>query len=105
MAHFTSKLIKHIKPKVFRVSGRLGFEDPYDTGMTAAVLSTFGMAINRYVDIRPVFTEEVVEGSFAIRGRVVLAFLLFISMKLLLSRSGRRAVFNRHPRRTWINII
>jgi hypothetical protein len=101
-ADFITMFVKHIRPRIFQLSGKFGFEDPFETGIILATLNVFGIDYNCSVNLHPVFDEEVLEGSFIVKGRIVLAYLLFILVKLLLSRSGRRIIFKRRPKKAGI---
>lgn len=85
-----TKVLNHIKPKKFEIEGRVGFEDPYVTGIVCAVLNVLYQELKKAnIKVRTVFDEEIFEGKCLIQGRVVLAYIAFIALRLYLSRPVR----------------
>ncbi len=81
------KVLNHIKPKIFLVKGKVGFEDPYVTGVLCTILNVFNSELNKAnIKVRTVFDDEIIEGKCLIQGRVVLAYLAYLALKLYLSR-------------------
>lgn len=84
------KVLWHIKPRKFIVEGRVGFEDPYVTGLMCAVLNILYAELKKAnINIKTVFDDEVLEGRCLIQGRVVLAYVAYIALKLYFSRPVR----------------
>ncbi len=84
------KALKHIKPKRLEIEGRLGFEDPYITGIACAVLNVFHQEFKMTnINVNTVFDEEVFEGKGLIKGRVVLVYMAYIALRLYLSRPDK----------------
>lgn len=85
-----TKVLNHIKPKKFVIEGRVGFEDPYVTGIVCAVLNVLYQELKKAnINVRTVFDDEIFEGKCLIQGRVVLAYIAFIALRLYLSRPVR----------------
>jgi hypothetical protein len=83
-------VLKHIKPKKFAIEGRVGFEDPYVTGIVCAVLNVLCQELKKAnIKVNTVFDEEIFEGKCLIQGRVVLAYIAYIALRLYLSRPVR----------------
>ncbi len=84
------KVLNHVKPKEFAIECRLGFEDPYITGIACAVLNVFHQELKMAnINVNTVFDEEVFEGKGLIQGRVVLAYMACIALRLYLSRPDK----------------
>ncbi|MDD2402016.1 MAG: hypothetical protein PHI90_10095 [Clostridia bacterium] len=75
------KILRRVKPQTFSFKGKLSFEDPYYTGVLAALLSGFSQAA-----IEPDFTGEVCDFTFKLKGQVVLIIILFYVIKLLITK-------------------
>ncbi|HPD00160.1 MAG TPA: DUF2953 domain-containing protein [Acetivibrio sp.] len=84
------KVLRHIKPRKFTIEGRVGFEDPYVTGLVCAVLNMFYYELKKAnINVNTVFDDEVLEGRCLIQGRVVLAYMAYIALRLYFSRPVR----------------
>ncbi|WP_010243536.1 DUF2953 domain-containing protein [Acetivibrio cellulolyticus] len=81
------KVLNHIKPKKFVIEGKVGFEDPYVTGLLCTVLNLLYAELKKAnINVRTVFDDEIYEGKCLIQGRVVLAYLAYIALRLYFSR-------------------
>jgi len=84
------KLLKHIKPKKFLIDGRVGFEDPYITGISCAILNVFSKELKvANISVNTVFDEEIFEIKGLIQARVVLAYVAYLALRLYLSRPDK----------------
>ncbi len=84
------KVLNHIKPKIFVIEGRVGFEDPYVTGILCTILNVFNCELKKAnIKVITVFDDKIFEGKCLIQGRVVVAYLAYIALKLYLSRPVR----------------
>ncbi len=98
------KVFNKIKPKKFILSAKVGFDDPYNTGVLRAVLSIFHKEIQRYdVKIDTVFDDEVIEGRFLIQGRIVIAELIPIVIKFMFSRPVKNMFKLRKGKKVYAN--
>ncbi|HOQ38069.1 MAG TPA: DUF2953 domain-containing protein [Acetivibrio sp.] len=80
------KVLRHIKPRKFIIEGRVGFEDPYVTGLMCAVLNVFYEVLKKAnISIKTVFDDEVLEGRCLIQGRVIPAYIAYIALRLYFS--------------------
>ena len=85
-----SDFLRLIKPDKFRLTGIIGFEDPYHTGMLCSFLYCLKRNLkNSDIGVLSAFDREVFEGSFEIEGKLTVAALLFISMKFVFSKPVR----------------
>lgn len=84
------KGLNHIKPRKFVIEGSIGFEDPYVTGIACAVINVFRQELKKAnIKINTVFEDEILEGKGSIQGRVVLAYMAYIALRLYLSRPDK----------------
>ena len=77
------KVLKHIKPRVFKFYIEFGTGDPCTTGQALGVLGILYSYYGEYVQIVPNFTEAKYEGVLYARGRIRLFTLLIICIKLI----------------------
>ncbi len=82
-------LFRHIRPR--KITGRLrfGFEDPSKTGQVLACVSPFYGLYAKGFTLIPVFEEEVMEGELDIKGRIRLAALIWIGIKVIRDKNFR----------------
>ncbi|AUG58179.1 MAG TPA: DUF2953 domain-containing protein [Ruminiclostridium sp.] len=77
------KVILHIKPSKLEISGKIGFDDPYYTGLICAFRNIFYPKFkNAKINIDTVFEDEIFEGSFLIQGRVILFYVVYMVLRL-----------------------
>ena len=80
------KLIRNIKPSVFRLNGIYGLDSPVTTGKIAAayaMLSCMTYGISRYeVDLTPDFEEKILAGSLYCKGHLQSYMVLFPVLRL-----------------------
>ena len=86
----SSDLVRFFKPKKFVLSGRLGFIDPYHTGVLCCFLYNFDDLMQRSgINIAAVFDKEVFEANLEIEGKLTVAAILWIFIKFALSKQVR----------------
>lgn len=89
-------VLVYLKPRVFDIQAVFGFDDPSYTGLACIVVYNIPrMGENCNIDLTPVFDEEVLKGRFNIQGRIVLATILWIALKFILSKPVRNIIFKR----------
>lgn len=79
------RVMGHSLPKTLEIRGRLGFSDPYYTGLFAAVSSIFPS-----IFVTPVFTEPIRDITFHIEGRVIPFSILCEVLKFIFLYLRRR---------------
>ncbi len=90
-----SDLLQFFKPKRFVLRGRLGFIDPYRTGMLCCFLCNFDDLMQRSgIDIDAIFDREVFEANLEIEGKLTAAALLWIFIKFALSKQVRAIILS-----------
>ena len=86
------KILLHLRPDKIEGYGRLGFDDPYYTGMTCLfVESSRGLGWH-HLNLDYVFEDEIYEGEIYIEGRIFIVYILYIVIRLLLNRSVRKLI-------------
>ncbi len=92
---FLEELFKTVKLVIYRilpqkceVKGTLGFDDPYYTGLLAAVRAAIPG-----IKITPDFTGEVRDLSIYLLGRFRPVVLLFYVLRFIVSKSGRTVLW------------
>lgn len=100
---FIGSILKHIRPRVLSIDGRIGFDDPYYTGLIAMFLYSLAPSLNDYpIHVVPVFEEETLEGRFQVQGRIIMAVLVFVSIRLLLSKPVRNIFMNKKEEKSHV---
>lgn len=92
---FTSikKVLFHLMPDKIQGYGRLGFYDPYYTGITCSFVESIrGLGLHT-LNLDYVFDDEVYEGEIYIEGRIVVIYIVFVAIRLLLNKSTRKLIF------------
>ncbi len=88
-------ILRILKPDLFNLKGRVGFDEPHLTGWLAAVTNTFEYSSKEtFVDIEPIWEDEYYEFEALVKGRIMVgAILVKIGWFLLMNRT--RNLFNR----------
>jgi len=88
-------LSKILKPDQLTFKGKIGFEEPHQTGWLAAITNSLDYSCEKaLIDIEPVWGEEYYEFETMIRGRIRLGLILIkIGWFLFLNRT--KQLFNR----------
>lgn len=76
------KLLKRLKPKMFIVKARFGFEDPSLTGKILAGLSVMYAFTEDHMEIIPDFENQVIDGRVTFKGRIYLFYFLCLAWNL-----------------------
>jgi len=74
-------VIQHVRPKRLEGDLRLGFEDPYYSGLVSALLSTLSWWEKYSLRLTPVFEEASLEGWFLVEGKVIPLMVLYYGLK------------------------
>lgn len=70
------KLLKHIRPRKLRITLCYGMEDPSVTGKVFGAISCIRPYLPGRYDITPDFNEKCLDGSFLVRGHVILICII-----------------------------
>ncbi|MCD8083909.1 MAG: hypothetical protein LUE86_10470 [Clostridiales bacterium] len=83
-------VIRHILPRKVKGEFRFGFDDPSVTGQVLMAVSPFYGCYARSLTLTPVFEEKVLVGNVSLKGRIRVATLLVIVIRLCMDRNFRR---------------
>ena len=88
------KVLKHILPKKFYLHLIYGFEDPADTGMLTGLFYLLFPNISNsdMMKINPVFDEELIQGEMSIKGRIILAVLIYYFLQFYFAQGVRQMI-------------
>jgi hypothetical protein len=75
------KIYQEMRPQKLLFKGKLGFANPYYTGLLAAGLFCFSI---EKVNIEPIFFEPVCELTIQLKGRINLGLLCYYSLYFLM---------------------
>lgn len=90
--HQLRRVLSHILPHRIEGHGRLGFQDPYYTGLTCSLLEILRSLHPHQLNLDYVFEDEVYEGEVHIEGRIFLFYIVYIAVRLYLNKSVRRLI-------------
>lgn len=76
-------LFRHIRPRKLTGWLRFGFDDPFKTGQILTYVSPFYGLYAKHFELIPVFEGEAMEGELDIKGRIRLAALIWIGIKVI----------------------
>ena len=88
------KVLKHILPKKYRLHLIYGFEDPADTGMLTGIFFMLFPNISNsdMIKIYPVFDEELIQGEMSIKGRIIIAVLIYYFLQFYFAQGVRQMI-------------
>lgn len=89
-------IINIIKPGYIDISGVYGFDDPSVTGIVCGVISVINSAIpNSFINVEPLFEEELYDIRVKITGRIVLGVILIRTIKFIMNKEVRKNIFSK----------
>ena len=86
------RLIAHIWPVKGKGTVTFGFDDPYTTGQVLQAVSLIYPFYHRQLVIHPVFDEQVIDAEGSFRGRIRLAFVLWLAFQVFWDKHTRRMI-------------
>ena len=88
------KVLKHILPKKYRLHLIYGFEDPADTGILTGIFFMLFPNISNsdMIKIYPVFDEELIQGEMSIKGRIIIAVLIYYFLQFYFAQGVRQMI-------------
>lgn len=93
---YLKKIFGILKPRNLYLRGVYGFEDPALTGFASGVISIAKSCFpNATIYLEPTFYDEVLRLDFKARGRIVLAPLMYQTIKTVLRKPVRRLLFKK----------
>lgn len=86
------KLLKHIRPGKLKIKGRLGFDDPAQTGQVFGIIGMLMPLYGEHIQLEAVFDEKIMEGDLYLGGRIRLGTLAWFAIRLVMRREVRRLI-------------
>lgn len=86
------KLLKHIRPRKLKIKGRLGFDDPAQTGQVFGIIGMLMPLYGEHIQLEAVFDEKIMEGDLYLSGRIRLGTLAWFAIRLVMRREVRRLI-------------
>lgn len=83
-------IIKHIKPKKYRINLKFGTGDPALTGQILGILGMLMPLYKNNANIVPDFENMIFEGDIFMKGRITIARVLLIGWKLYRDENVKR---------------
>ena len=92
---FIRSIFKRIKPYQFEIDGKYGFDEPYNTAIFCSIAGVFCCREESgKINAVPVFDEEILEGRFLVRGRIIPGLIIFQAAGYILSKPVRKIIFS-----------
>ena len=86
------KLIRHVLPRKIRGSITFGCEDPALTGQILGAVAIAYPLYGKGVAVYPRFEEKILEGQLQMKGRIVVAYLLWQAWKIYRNPDVRKTL-------------
>lgn len=90
LCKLAGNLWRQLRPRTLRLHGQFGFDDPYYTGMAAALTA---MLYLPEVELSPDFSQAGFYGNIYIEGRSFLIFLVYYCLKAVFTKPLRPVVW------------
>lgn len=84
------RIMAHMLPRTIRITGRIGLDDPYATGILFILLSLLERVPRTDVQLQPVWDDWEHDVRIHISGRIVLLVLLTYGVRFYFSQPVRR---------------
>lgn len=86
------RLIAHIWPRKGKGSVTFGFDDPYTTGQVLQAVSLIYPFFHKQLAVYPVFDDKVLDAEGSFKGRVRLAYPLWLVFQVFMDKHTRRMI-------------
>lgn len=86
------RLIAHIWPRKGKGSITFGFEDPYTTGQVLQAFSLIYPLFYKQLALHPVFDDKVLDAEGSFKGRIRLAYPLWLVVQVFMDKHTRRMI-------------
>lgn len=84
------RLIRHIKPKKYKINLKFGTGDPASTGQVLGILGMLMPLYKKNATIIPDFENIILEGDIYMKGRITIAKLLLLGFQLYRDKNVKR---------------
>lgn len=88
----TGKLLLHVLPTRLSIQARVGLSDPAATGMLLGAFYALYPIYQDHIRVTGEFEEEILEGSFRLKGRIRIGSLLMIVFPVIRDKNVRRLI-------------
>lgn len=92
--HTIKRIVKHILPKKINAFVEFGTGDPCTTGQVLGMIACFFGFYGKSIRIVPNFNDQILKGNIYIYGRIRIATLLIIVVKLILDKNFKKLMKN-----------
>lgn len=84
------RLIRHIKPRRYKINLKFGTGDPASTGQVLGILGMLMPVYKKNATIIPDFENCILEGDIYMKGRITIAKLLLLGFQLYRDKNVKR---------------
>lgn len=93
---FSEDIFNIIKPKVFKIRGVYGLDDPSVTGFINAFLSIIkGVIPNECIELNAIYDDEIIDIDILAEGDLKLFIIGFRSLKFIFKKENRKIIFKK----------
>ena len=93
---FFEDIFNIIRPKVFKIRGVYGLDDPCVTGFINAILCTInGVIPNDCIELNAIYDDEIIDIEILAEGDLKLFIIGFRSLKFILKKENRKIIFKK----------
>ncbi|MEN8908001.1 MAG: DUF2953 domain-containing protein [Clostridiales bacterium] len=97
----TKKIIQHILPNKLVLKAKIGFEDPYLTGILNAYYYILMDLFKDYnISLNTVFDDEIIEIKLFVKGKIYLIMIFYLIVKIIINIPNKiytlKSIFIRH---------
>ena len=91
---FIKKIYYHILPRECHMHLYYGLDDPADTGMLSAVITSCVSPYLHQADVAfyPVFDQELLQGQVSIKGRIIMAVIIYYCLQFYFAPGVRKTI-------------
>lgn len=94
--YYFADILNIIRPKVFKISGYYGLEDPCATGLVNGFLCIVkGIVPAECIELNPVYDDEVININVLVEGKLRLFIIAIRSLKFILKKENRKIIFKK----------
>lgn len=100
--YYIGDILNIIKPKVFKISGVYGMEDPCATGLINGFLCIVkGIIPPEAIELNAVYDDEILNIGIIVEGNLKLFIIGIRTLKFLLKKENRKIIFKKKPVETF----
>lgn len=92
LVRLLKSIFNGVKPRNFRLSGKVGFSDPSITGQVVGGAWALNGVLNKKIELQASFDKEIVEGEFYIKGYIVPGAMLVYILRFITVKPVRKII-------------